>query len=99
MADIATLLQFLFEGDFLGLLQAIYVSAFQSSDIFYGMLTMLFTSPLYIRTRSLMLLVIIWMLLGSLFIVAMPIVSGLGFFLVIMGLAASFFKLFLTLRG
>jgi len=99
MVDIATLLQFLVEGDFLGFLQAIYVSAFVSSDVFYGMLTLLFTSPLYIRTRSLLLLVIIWMLLGSFFIVAMPIVSGLGFFLVIMGLAAVFFKLFLTVRG
>ena len=99
MTNIATLMQFLYEGDILGLLQAIYVSNFVSSDLFYGFLTLLLTSPLYIRTKSLMLLIIIWILLGGLFIVAMPIVSGLGLFLVIMGFGALFFKLFLDLRG
>jgi len=99
MVDIQTLLQFLWEGDFLGFLQAIYVSAFVSSDVFYGMLTLLFTAPLYIKTHSLLLLCIIWILLGSFFITAMPVVSGLAVFLMIMGLAGMLFTLFTRVRG
>lgn len=99
MVDIATLIQFLIEGNYLGFLQAVYVSAFVSIDVFYGMLLMLFTSPLYIRTKSLMLLVIIWILLGGFFITLMPLVAGLGLFLIIMALASVLLKLFLTVRG
>lgn len=99
MVDIATLIQYLVEGNYLGFLQAVYVSAFLSVDVFYGMILMLFTSPLYIRTKSLLLLVIIWILLGSFFLTAVPIVAGLGLFLIIMGLAAVIFKLFLSVRG
>jgi len=99
MVDIATLLQFLVEGDFLGFLQAIYVSAFVSSDVFYGMLILLFTAPLYIRTRSLLLMSILWSLLGTLFIVAMPLVAGLGIFLWILAVGPMLLKLFLTVRG
>jgi len=99
MVDIATLLQFLYEGDFLGFLQAVYVAAFLSVDVFYGMLMLLFTSPLYIRTKSLLLMATIYILLGTMFLVAMPLVAGLGLFLIIMALAATFFKLFLSIRG
>lgn len=99
MTDIATLLQFLFEGDYLGFLQAIYVSAFQSADLFYGVVVMIGAFGLYIRTHSLLLLSIIWILLGSLFIVAMPILSSLAVLLMICGLAGMFYKLFMQIRG
>jgi len=99
MVDIATLLQFLAEGDYLGLLQAVYVAAFLSVDLFYGMLALLFTSPLYIRTKSLLLMATLYILLGSFFLVAMPIVAGLGLFLIIMALAATFFKVFISIRS
>jgi len=99
MPDIATLLQFLFEGDYLGFFQAIYVSAFQSADLFYGVITMMFAIGLYIRTHSLLFLSILWILLGSLFIVAMPIVSGLAMLLMIFGLAGMLYKLYMQIRG
>jgi len=98
MPDINTLLQFLYEGDFFGLIQAIFVSAFLSVDLFYGIVTLLATSPIYLRTRSLMLLVILWILLGGFFITVMPIVSGLGLFLIIFAIGATLFRLFLSAR-
>ena len=99
MVDINSLLQFLWEGDFLGFIQAVYVSAFQNSDVFYGVIILLFTAPLYIRTKSLVLLSILWILLGGFFIVAMPLVSGLALFLMIFGIAGLLFQAFMHIRG
>jgi len=99
VTDVATLLQFLFEGDYLGFLQAIYVSAFQSADLFYGVVTMMFGIGLYIRTNSLLFVSIIWILLGGFFLVAMPIVSGIALLLMIFGLAGMFYKLYMQIRG
>ena len=99
MVTIEVLLQYLYEGDFLGLLQAIYVSAFQSSDLFYGVLTLLLTSPIYLRTKSLLLLCIIWILIGGFLITTMPLLSGLALFLMVMGLGTMLFKVFIALRS
>lgn len=99
MVDITTLLQYLYEGDVLGFLQAVYVSAFQSADIFYAMVALLFTAPLYIRTKSLLFMSIIWTLLGGFFLVAMPIVSGVAMLLLIFGLAGMLFKLYMYVKG
>lgn len=92
-------LDFIWAGDYLGFIQAIYISAFQSADLFYGVILLLFMAPLYIRTRSLLLMSILWILLGSFFLVAMPIVSGLAILLLSFGLAGMFFKLFMRVRG
>lgn len=99
MVAISTLLQYLFEGDYLGFIQAVYVSAFQSADIFYALVIMLFTSPLYIRSKSLLFLSIIWILLGGLILVATPIIAGVAMLLMIFGLAGMLFKLFMYVRG
>lgn len=98
MVNIATLLQYLYEGDYFGLLQSVYVTAFLSADILYLAIIMLLTVPIYIKTRSLLLMCILWILLGSLVIVAVPLVSGLAFFLVIFGFAGVLFKVFLRVR-
>lgn len=99
MTDVATLIQFLWEGDFLGFIQACYVAAFQSPDLFYGMLSLIVFSAIYIRTKSLLVPSILWILLGSFFISAMPIVSGLAMLLLITGVAGLFFKLYIATRG
>lgn len=99
MVSIETLIQFLVEGDIFGFIQAVYVSAFQSSDVFYGVVTLLFTAPLYIRTRSLLLLSILWMLLGSLFLVAMPLLSGLAMLLWIFGVGGMLWTVYMGVRG
>lgn len=99
MVSVATLIQYILTGNYLGLLQAVFVSAFLSADTFYGALLMLFTTPLYIRSKNLMFLVVIWILLGTAFLVALPMVAGLGLFLTIMGLGGVFFKLLISMRG
>jgi len=99
MVTIEVLLQYLFEGDFLGLLQAIYVSAFQSADLFYGFLTLLLTSPIYLRTKSLLLLCILWILIGGFLIATMPLLAGLAIFLMVFGLGTMLFKVFIALRS
>lgn len=99
MPDISTLLQFLFEGDYLGFLQAVYVSAFQSADLFYGMVSMIIVVALYIRTQSLLFISIVWILLGSFFLIAMPIVSGIAMLLMIFGFAGLLYKAFMQIRG
>lgn len=98
MVDISALLQFLFEGDYFGFIQAVYVSAFQNVDLFYGMVTLILVAPLYIRTRSLLLVSIIWIMLGGLFITAMPIVSTLAVLLMVFGLAVVLYEVFMTAK-
>lgn len=86
--------QWLQEGDFLGFLQAIYINVFQSPDIFYGLIFMLVFGAIYLRTKSLPLLVILWLLIGGTLVVLIPIVSGLGIVLIIMGISGLLFQLF-----
>lgn len=99
MPSIETLLQFLAEGDFLGFLQALYIIAFTSPDVFYGVLTMIGLGAIYIRTHSLALLSILWILVGATFMVAMPLVAALGVLLIILGIAGLLFQLVKTRAG
>lgn len=99
MVTIEVLMQYLYEGDILGLLQAIYVSAFQSADLFYGFLTLLLTSPIYLRTKSLLLLCIIWVLLGGFIITTIPLLADLAVFLMVFGLGTMLFKIVVALRS
>ena len=95
MTDIMTLLQFLAEGDLLGFLQALYVTAFGgSADIFYGLVAMVGLGAIYIRTRSLILISILWLLVGGFFMVALPLVAGLGVLLMIFGVGGLLYALF-----
>jgi hypothetical protein len=92
-------LHFLWAGDFFGFIIASYTQAFGSADIFFGVAIMLVMIPLYIRTKSLMLMSILWILLGSLFLVAMPLVSGLAVLLLVLGIGSMLYQLFMMTRG
>jgi hypothetical protein len=98
VVSIATLLQFLVEGDWLGFLQAVYVAAFGSADIFYAVLIMMFMSPLYIRTKSLLLVCILWILIGGGIITVAPLLSNLAMFLMVFGIAGILYRVFIQ-RG
>ena len=91
--------QFIYEGDLFGFLQAVYASAFGTADIFYGFVSLLIVLPLYIRTKSLTFCAIVWILLGSFFIVASPLVSGIAILLVLMGIASLLYKVFMRVRS
>lgn len=97
-AEIAQFTDYLIEGDFLGFLVAAYVNAFTSSDIFWAFLICLFTTPLYVRTQSLTLLMILWVLIGGIFLVASPLLGGISVFLIVFAIAGLLFKLFLSVR-
>lgn len=85
--------QYLFSGNLLGFFQAIFLWGFILQDILVGIICALFMIPLYIRTKSLLLLAVIWILLGSFFIVAMPAISGLAILFLILGVASVLWKL------
>jgi hypothetical protein len=85
--------QYLFSGNLLGFFQAIFLWSFILQDILVGAICMLFLVPIYIKTKSLLLLSILWILLGSSFIVAMPAVSGLAIIFLILGVGSVFWKL------
>lgn len=98
MADITALMQYLFEGDYLGFIQACYVSAFIDADVFYGVLILIITMPVYIRSKSLLLLCILWILLGGAVVAFVPLVSSMAFLLLSFGIAGVLYKIFLKVR-
>lgn len=90
---VSDLWQYLLQGDLLGFFQAIFMVGFNSADLLYGVLAMVFCIPLYIRTKSLLFLCIIWVILGGFFIALMPIVSGLALLFMALGIGGLIFKL------
>lgn len=85
--------QYLAEGNLLGFFNAIYLSGFILEDILIGVFVMLFLGPLYIRTKSLLLVCVIWILLGGFLITAAPALSGIALIFLILGVAGVFYKL------
>jgi hypothetical protein len=85
--------QYLFSGNLLGWLTAMFLWSFILQDILVGAICALFLIPIYIRTRSLLLIAILWILLGSFFIAAMPAVSGLAVIFLILGIGSVLWKL------
>jgi len=85
---------FLFEGDFIGWFYALLVSTFSFLSLGIALVVMLFLVPLYIRTGSLLLLCIAWLLIGSFLIVLVPEVSGLAVLFMVMGVGGLVYRLF-----
>ena len=85
---------FLFEGDFLGALQAYLVATFLNFETAIVAILMLFIIPLYIRTKSLMLISIIWILVGGFFVLSVPAASGLSVIFIVFGIAGLLYRLF-----
>lgn len=92
--DASNFWQYLYEGDFIGLFHALMVSTFQSTTIVVAVLYMLFFVPLYIRTKSLMLICILWILLGGFIITAMPEVAAFAVLFSAFGVAGLVYRLF-----
>lgn len=85
---------FLFEGNFLGFLQAYFVHTFFNVQVAFALIILLFMVPIYLRTKSLLLLCILWILLGSFFIVSLPLASGIAIVFIVLGVGGLFYKLF-----
>lgn len=85
---------FLYEGNFLGGVQAYLVTSFLNIQTAIALICMLFLVPLYLRTKSLMLICILWILLGGFFIAAMPMASGLAMIFMVLGAGGMVWRLF-----
>ena len=85
---------FYYEGDFLGAFQAAFIATFVSVDAAVAVIIMLFMLPLYLRTKSLLLLSIVWILIGSFLIVAVPLASGVAVLFIILAVGGLFWRLF-----
>lgn len=92
--DVSSIWLFLFAGDFVGFFTALLVMAFSSLDLAVGVISMIFLVPLYIRTKSLMLICLVWLLLGSFLITVMPLVSGIAVLFMGLGIAGLLYRLF-----
>lgn len=92
-----TLWQYVISGDLLGLVVAVYISRMRG--IFYGVVLLLMSVPIYIRTQSLTYCLILWVLCSGLLFYFMPIVSQsiIGLFAVLT-LGGLIFMLFSRLR-
>ncbi len=68
--------------------------AFGSADIFYSLIAMTIMAAIYIRTHSLILIGILWLLIGPFVIIALPLVAGIGVLFMIIGVACLLLQLF-----
>lgn len=84
---------YLMSGNFIGFLSAIFLSAFLLQDILVGVICSLFLIPIYIRTKSLLLLCVLWILIGSTIIAVAPGLSALAVLFLILGVAGVFWRL------
>lgn len=90
--DIDLLLQYLLAGDLLGFIVACYTT--RIGQVFYALIALIITVPLAIRTQSITYVAIIWILLGGLFQAAMPVISPVAVFLIILGVGSLLYRLF-----
>jgi hypothetical protein len=84
---------YLMSGNLLGFFGAIFLWSFLLQDILIGALCMLFLVPIYIRTKSLLLLCILWILIGSSIILVAPGLSALALIFLILGISGVFWRL------
>jgi len=91
-SGVSLLWQYLLAGDFVGFIFACYTSVI--GQVFYAWISTLIGAALYIRLRNIAILGVIWILIGSILIPAMPLVSPLAIFLLVIGIATVLYKLF-----
>ncbi len=85
---------FLYEGDFLGFIQAFFISNFMNFETALVLLVMMFLLPLYLRTKSLLLMSILWLLVGGFFVAALPSAAAISVLFMVLGVAGLLFRLF-----
>jgi len=76
--------QYLLQGDILGFVQAVFTSVL--GDLFYGFIMLIVLVPLYIRTQSLLAVMVVTLLLSGLFYSLTP-VGGIGLMRILLTVA------------
>lgn len=92
--DVSALWIYLYDGDFIGWFYALMLTAFTIETAGIAFVCLLFLVPLYLRTHSLLLLIIAWLLVGSFIISLIPAAAALGVFFIALGIAGVFYRLF-----
>lgn len=93
------LIQYLWNGDYLGFIRAIFVNSFGGNmDAFVAVVALCITLPLYIRTKSLMMLGILWILCGGILIAVSPVIGMFAVFFLIFGIGAVMYRLYMGWR-
>ncbi len=82
--------QYLLSGNLIGFIFACYTVTI--GQTLFVLITILICVPLYVRLKNLTVLAIAWIVLGGVFIAAMPIVSPFAVLLVVLGIAAIIYK-------
>jgi hypothetical protein len=90
--DVSFLLAYLAQGDLIGFIIACYTS--RIGQIFYVILILCFTVPLALRTQSITYVAVVWLILGALFIPAVPLISPAAVFLLILGIAGLIYRVY-----
>lgn len=85
---------FLYEGDFLGFAQAYFISNFNSFETAMVLIVFLFMLPLYLRTKSVLLLSILWLLIGGFAVVVIPGAAAVSVLFMVFGVAGLIWRLF-----
>ena len=85
---------FFYEGNFLGWMQAFLAQTFFNIETAIGLMVFLFMIPIYLRSKSLLLLCILWLLIGSFIIAAFPIASGLAVLFMVLAVVGLVYRLF-----
>jgi len=90
------LLQYLYNCDVLGFIRAVFTYSFGSADAFFAVLALAITVPIYIRTRSLILISILWILTGGVFQALSPSLNIFAVFFLVMGIGGLIYQLFMS---
>ncbi len=84
--------QYLNHWDLIGFIVACWT--FKLGDSFFVILSMVITLAIYIKLKSLSLMIVMWFLLGGIWIAAVPMVSPVVYLLFVFGVASILFKIF-----
>ena len=90
------ILQYLYNGDILGFIRAVFTYSFGSADAFFAVVALAVTVPIYIRTKSLTLISILWIVTGGVFQALSPVLNVFAVFFLVMGIGGLIYQLFMS---
>jgi hypothetical protein len=90
--------QYLYRGDFIGFLTAIYTYAFGDVGFFYMMIAFIVGIVLYIRFKSVIICAILWITLGSFYVALVPMAANFAILLVVVAVGSLLFEVFVRHR-
>jgi len=90
--------QYLRNGDLVGFIIAVYTSLI--GQVFYGIMMVIVTVPLYVRTQSVMYCSILWVTVSGLLSALIPTAGfNISYVLLAAGIAGILFELFRAVKG